>query len=467
MSKISLIIKREYSTRVMKKSFILLTFLTPVLLVGMISLIVYLGTIKDDKVKKIVVVDKTGLYKDVLKNNESYQFSLSSETIDQLRNKKDDESDFEALLYITNDLAKDSTAATMYSEKQVNLELKTYVSGLLNKHIEEQKLAAYNIPNLKEMVEKSQTNIDMKTIKWSEDGDEKEGSAELALIIGMITAFIIYMFIVIYGAQVMSGVVQEKTNRIVEVMISSVKPFELMMGKIIGIALVGLTQFLMWVMLTGAILFGVSATFTKGMDMEKLQKMQELSQKGMTATPEINEKMMDIITAVNGLDFVQIVSLFIVYFLGGYLLYASLFAAVGSAVDNETDTQQFSMPIMLPIIFAIYAGIFSAENPDGPLAFWCSMIPFTSPIVMMVRLPFDVPVWQIALSISILILSFVGTTWVAVILNMNECSSGGMRPLIAVETPAFASAMSSWKARPTLVNLLPPGGSLSPFPTVR
>ena len=196
-------------------------------------------------------------------------------------------------------------------------------------------------------------------------------------------------------------------------MISSVKPFELMMGKIIGIALVGLTQFLMWVMLTGAILFGVSATFTKGMDMEKLQKMQELSQKGMTATPEINEKMMDIITAVNGLDFVQIVSLFIVYFLGGYLLYASLFAAVGSAVDNETDTQQFSMPIMLPIIFAIYAGIFSAENPDGPLAFWCSMIPFTSPIVMMVRLPFDVPVWQIALSISILILSFVGTTWVA------------------------------------------------------
>ena len=413
MSKISLIIKREYSTRVMKKSFILLTFLTPVLLVGMISLIVYLGTIKDDKVKKIVVVDKTGLYKDVLKNNESYQFSLSSETIDQLRNKKDDESDFEALLYITNDLVKDSTAATMYSEKQVNLELKTYVSGLLNKHIEEQKLAAYNIPNLKEMVEKSQTNIDMKTIKWSEDGDEKEGSAELALIIGMITAFIIYMFIVIYGAQVMSGVVQEKTNRIVEVMISSVKPFDLMMGKIIGIALVGLTQFLMWVMLTGAILFGVSATFTKGMDMEKLQKMQELSQKGMTATPEINEKMMDIITAVNGLDFVQIVSLFIVYFLGGYLLYASLFAAVGSAVDNETDTQQFSMPIMLPIIFAIYAGIFSAENPDGPLAFWCSMIPFTSPIVMMVRLPFDVPVWQIALSISILILSFVGTTWVA------------------------------------------------------
>jgi ABC-2 type transport system permease protein len=223
------------------------------------------------------------------------------------------------------------------------------------------------------------------------------------------------MFIVIYGAQVMTGVVQEKTNRIVEVMISSVKPFELMMGKIIGIALVGLTQFMMWVLLTGAILFGLSTTFAKDMDMEKMQQMQELSQKGMQGMPtaEINGQVADFMTAINGLDFVQIISLFIVYFLGGYLLYASLFAAIGSAVDNETDTQQFSMPIMLPIIFAIYAGIFSAENPDGPLAFWCSMIPFTSPIVMMVRLPFDVPFWQIALSISILVLSFIGTTWMA------------------------------------------------------
>lgn len=413
MSKISLIIKREYSTRVMKKSFILLTFLTPLLLVGMVALIVYLGTIKDDKVKNIVVIDKSGLYRDVLKNNESYSFSFSDATLEQMKNKEEKESGFEALLYISNDLSKDSTAATMYSEKQVNLELKSYVSGLLNKYIEEQKLASYNIPNLKAMVDKSRTDIDMKTIKWSENGAEKEGSAELALVIGMITAFIIYMFIVIYGAQVMSGVVQEKTNRIVEVVISSVKPFELMMGKIIGIALVGLTQFLMWVLLTGAILFGLSTAFAKDLDMDKLQKMQEISQKGMAATPEINDKMVNLITAINGLDFVQIVTLFIVYFLGGYLLYASLFAAIGSAVDNETDTQQFSMPIMLPIIFAIYAGIFSAENPDGPLAFWCSMIPFTSPIVMMVRLPFDVPVWQIALSISILVLSFIGTTWVA------------------------------------------------------
>ena len=415
MSKISLIIQREYTTRVMKKSFILLTFLTPVLMVGMISLIVYLGTIKDDKIKNIVVVDKSGLYKDVLKNNESYNFQFSDTSVEELKKQNSDKSEFAALLYISKDLSVDSSAAVMYSDKQVNLELKSYVSGLLNTYIEEQKLASYNIPHLKEMVEKSNTNIELKTIKWGDDGKEKEGSAELALMIGMITAFIIYMFIVIYGAQVMSGVVQEKTNRIVEVMISSVKPFELMMGKIIGIALVGLTQFMMWVLLTGGIMFGLSTAFAKDMDMEKIQKVQEMSQMGMQNVPAdaMNGKVQEFMTAVNGLDLVQIVVLFIIYFLGGYLLYASLFAAIGSAVDNETDTQQFSMPIMLPIIFAIYAGIFSAENPDGPLAFWCSMIPFTSPIVMMVRLPFDVPFWQIALSISILVLSFIGTTWMA------------------------------------------------------
>ncbi len=415
MSKINLIIKREYTTRVMKKSFILLTFLTPVLMVGMISLIVYLGSIKDDKIKTIVVVDRSDLYRNVLKDNESYIFQFSDESVENLKTKKDEKSEFAALLYIGKDLSVDSTAAVLYSDKQVNLELKTYVSGLLNSYIEEQKLASYNIPNLKEMVEKSSTDIDLKTIKWSDDGKDKEGSAELAIIIGMFTAFVIYMFIVVYGAQVMSGVVQEKTNRIVEVIISSVKPFELMMGKIIGIALVGLTQFFMWILLTVVILFGLSTVFAKDIDASSLQSMQELSQRTTQGMPTqgMPAEFQDFMTALNGLDYVQIIGLFIVYFLAGYLLYASLFAAVGSAVDNETDTNQFTMPIMIPIIFAIYAGIFAAENPDGPLAFWCSMVPFTSPIVMMVRLPFGVPAWQLIVSISILILSFIGSTWVA------------------------------------------------------
>ena len=405
----------EYTTRVMKKSFILLTFLTPLLLVGMIGLIVWMGGIKDENIKKIIVIDQTKFYKDILKSNESYSFEYVDKQIDSYKNNPDQIKEITALLYINGDLSVNSEAAVLYSEKQVNMELKSYIAGQLNKYIEEQKLAAYNIPDLKQMVEKSRTDIDLKTIKWGEGGKEKEGSAELAMIIGMITAFIIYMFIVIYGAQVMSGVVQEKTNRIVEVIISSVKPFELMMGKIIGIALVGLTQFLMWVILTVVISMVAGSIIGKNIDADTLQQVGQMQQMGMqpTSTQNLPPELESLVSALTGLDFVKIGGLFILYFLGGYLLYASLFAAIGSAVDNETDTQQFSMPIMLPIIFAIYAGIFSAENPDGPLAFWCSMIPFTSPIVMMVRLPFDVPAWQIILSLSILILSFLGTTWVA------------------------------------------------------
>ncbi len=414
MSKISLIIKREYTTRVMKKSFIILTFLTPLLFAGMITVPLWLSSIKDNTKKHIVVIDRSGLYKDVLKSNDTYEFDFVDKPVEQVKteNANKDENEFTALLLISDDLGKNPKAVTIYAEKQVNLELKTYISGLLNKFVEQQKLAAYNIPNLKEMVEKSKTDIDIPTYKWGDNGQEKEGSAELALVIGMISAFVIYMFIVIYGAQVMAGVVQEKTSRIVEVIISSVKPFELMMGKIIGIAMVGLTQFLMWVILTVAISMAAGSLLGGGIDINSVQQANQMGMPGNMAATNPSE-IQQIFSMLHGFDFLQIIILFVIYFLGGYLLYASLFAAIGSAVDSETDTQQFSLPLMLPIIFAIYAAIYSAQNPDGPLAFWCSMIPFTSPIVMMVRLPFDVPFWQILLSLSILVLTFLGTTWIA------------------------------------------------------
>lgn len=415
MSKISLIIKREYTTRVMKKSFIILTFLTPLLFAGMITVPLWLSNIKDSNKKHIVVIDRTNSYSQVLKNNETYVFDFVDKPAEEVKKESTnkDENEFTALLLISDDLAKNPKAASLYSDKQVNMELKSYIAGLLNQYVEQQKLASYNIPNLKEMVEKSKTDIDIPTIKWGDNGQEKEGSAELALVIGMISAFVIYMFIVIYGAQVMSGVVQEKTSRIVEVMISSVKPFELMMGKIIGIAMVGLTQFMLWVVLTVAISTAAGSLMGSDVDMNSLQQANQM---GMQTNMPVNQnpdEIQQLFSMLNGFDFTQIIVLFVVYFLGGYLLYASLFAAVGSAVDNETDTQQFSLPLTLPIIFAIYAAIYSAQNPDGPLAFWCSMIPFTSPIVMMVRLPFDVPAWQIILSLSILALSFIGTTWMA------------------------------------------------------
>lgn len=412
MSKIALIIRREYTTRVMKKSFLLLTFLTPLLFAGMIVVPLWLSSIKDNTVKHIVVVDRTHLYNSVLKNNETYHFDFVDKPFEKVKaeNLRKDEKDFTALLFISDDLSHHPKAATLYSDKQVNLELKTYIAGLLNKYVEQQKIAAYNIPNLKEMVDKSRTDIDIDTIKWGDNGQDKKGSAELALAIGMITAFIIYIFIIIYGAQVMNGVVQEKTNRIVEVVISSVKPFQLMMGKIIGIALVGLTQFALWVILTFAISFIAGKFIGSGADISTLQQANDLSMQPAAST---SNQLQQVFNLLHGFNFMEIISLFVLYFLGGYLLYASLFAAVGSAVDSETDTQQFSLPLTLPIIFAIYAAIYSAQNPDGPLAFWCSMIPFTSPIVMMVRLPFDVPIWQILLSLIILVISFIASTWMA------------------------------------------------------
>ena len=411
MSKISLIIKREYTTRVMKKSFIILTFLTPVVFAGMIMIPLWLSSIKDGTKKHIFVIDRTHSYTSVLKNNDTYIFDFVDKPADEIRKKNDKNEDFGALLVISGDLTKNPKAVALYSSEQVNMELKNYVSGLLKNYVEEQKLASHNIPNLKKMVEESRTDIDITTVKWGEDGKDKVGSAELALGIGMISAFMIYMFIVIYGAQVMNGVVQEKTSRIVEVIISSVKPFELMMGKIIGIAMVGLTQFFLWVLLTVLISTAAGSILGSKVDVNALQQVNSM---GMQATPAASpSQVQEIVAMLNGFDFAQIVVLFVLYFLGGYLLYASLFAAVGSAVDSETDTQQFSLPLTLPIIFAIYAAIYSAQNPDGPLALWCSMIPFTSPIVMMVRLPFGVPTWQIILSLLILVLSFIGTTWMA------------------------------------------------------
>ncbi|OJV36011.1 MAG: ABC transporter permease [Bacteroidales bacterium 36-12] len=413
MSKIALIIKREYTTRVMKPSFIILTFLTPLLMVGMITLPLLLAKIQNDTVQKIVVIDRTGLYSSVFTDNENYTFEFANQEVEAYKSQSGS-GDYTAILYISDDLSVNPSAATLFSNEQVGLDMKSYVTGLLKTYVENKKIEELNIPDFKDLIRQTKVSIDVKTIKWGKDGEEKMGSAELAITIGMITAVVIYMFIVIYGAQVMSGVVQEKTSRIVEVIISSVKPFQLMMGKIIGIALVGLTQFALWVILSIGLFLAITGSMGKAVDIPASPATQLVG----TANPQMiaseqNDILAEFLPALENFDFLQTGVLFVLFFLGGYLLYASLFAAVGSAVDNETDTQQFSLPLSLPIIFAIYAAIYSAENPDGPLAFWCSMIPFTSPIVMMVRLPFGVPFWQLALSLGILILSFIGSTWIA------------------------------------------------------
>ncbi len=417
MSKIGIIIQREYTSRVMKKSFLLLTFLTPIFMAAMIILPMWITTLKDDTIKNVVVVDKTQSLRNVLKSNEQYTFIFTDASIDEVRKEQSDKkskrsSELSAILYVADDLVENPDAVTIYSEKQINMELKNYIATELNNYIRDKKLAAYNIEDLKEKIEQSKSDINIATIKWDSSGKEKEGSAEMALIIGMAAAFLIYIFIMSYGSQVMSGVLQEKTSRIVEVVISSVKPFELMMGKIIGIALVGLTQFSIWIIFT--LILSSVRTAIFGADFNQVP-MTETVQMGQTAAAEADtsEMVNKVFSMLSGFDFVKVIVLFFLYFMGGYLLYASLFAAIGSAVDNETDTQQFSMPVTLPIIFAIFIGIYAAQSPDSALAFWGSIIPFTSPVVMMARIPYDVPTWQILLSLGILVGSFIVSTWFA------------------------------------------------------
>ena len=411
MSKIGLIIKREYLRRVSKKSFILLTFLTPFLFAALVFVPLWLSSIKGDEVHTIAILDSTGKYAPLFEDTETYRFIHSDQSMDTYKQIPDKE--IFAFLTITEDLLENPKAATLYSKKQIPGELSRLVNMTLKKQIESDKLATFNIPNLKEIIKESKINFNIQTIKWGDDGSEKQSSSVVASITGVIFTMLIYMFIMIYGAMVMQGVMEEKTNRIIEIMISSVKPFDLMMGKIIGIGFVGLTQVFLWAIMTLILITGGSFLIGGGIDNEMLQSGMALNTNPNIAMMSAQQPSNEWIEMLGTINFAEIGILFVVYFIGGYLLYSSLFAAIGSAVDSQEDTQQFMLPVMLLLVFALYAGIYSMENPDGPLAFWCSMIPFTSPIVMMVRMPFEVPLWQIVLSVGLLYICSIGFTWLS------------------------------------------------------
>lgn len=429
MSKIGLIIEREYLSRVRKKTFLILTILTPLLLAALVAVPLLLSFVKSSDIKTIAVSDNSGLYLNRLKSNEQYHFLSIEKDFKEYKQKNKGSS---AFLVINGDLSTKSGRVTLYSQKQIEMGLKSFVENQLESLAKEDKIASYNIPGLKQIIKDSETKISLNTIKWDVEGKEKESSSELAMAIGFCCTMIIYIFIFAYGAMVMNGVIEEKSNRIVEVIVSSVKPFELMMGKIIGIALVGLTQVLLWVIIIATFLGIGGVVLNKSVSPDKIMnarteisKTQEMN--GMNANgsqgaiiqndasqngkskPEI-AKYYQLLSNIN---LTEILIWFILYFLGGYLLYASLFAAVGSAIDNHEDAAQFTLPLTIPILFALYAGMYSASNPDGPLAFWCSMIPFTSPIVMMVRLPFGVPFWQLVVSFGLLVITFLLTTKIA------------------------------------------------------
>lgn len=413
MNALKIIISREYISRVTKKSFILLTIFMPFLFTALVFVPYWLSTIQDSGERKIIVVDESGIYAAEFKDSEKYKYEVIGNS-----DMKDQQSrlgkDVYAILQITDDLSKNPKAVSFLSEKQAPLDLLSSIERNLSEKVSEQKLEALShtdnvdsktIDQVKQIIE-SGGNISLSTMKWGQDGSISETSTIVASIVGGLFTILIYMFIMIYGSMVMQAVMEEKRSRIVEVMISSVKPVYMLIGKIVGIGLVGITQLVFWGVLMGILFTGASAFL-----INPEQATEIASASGNMATQGLN--MEGALASIMTVNWFEIIFLFLVYFIGGFVMYASIFATIGSAVDNEQDTQQFMTPITLLMLFAFYAGFYSINNPDGPLAFWCSLIPITSPIVMMVRLPFGVPLWEKLLSVVLLYGSFILTSIMA------------------------------------------------------
>lgn len=404
MNKIGLIIQREFSTRVRKKSFIIMTILGPILSVALFVLPAYLATLPGEE--RVVLVLDTVHLMDNDKGKEGLKFEYIDPRVFDLEGAKKllKETEKYALLYIPDggnmdpDWIKKKT--TLYTEGDASIGTVNYIENRLASYIQLQKLKLENVDP--EAVKRSQTVVNLNTINI-EENEEKASAAETKMIVGYVSGFLIYIFVFLYGAQIMRGVIEEKTSRIVEVMISSVKPFELMLGKILGLASVAILQFVIW-LLFGGLMYFLAANFIL---------TDTLDAANVGAIAQESSKIQDIFNSINSIDFPMVIGSFLFFFIFGYLLYGSLFAAIGSAVDKESDTQQFMLPVSLPLIAAIIVLFTALDKPDGPIAFWFSMIPLTSPVVMMARIPFGVPAWQLILSMSLLVGTFILSTWIA------------------------------------------------------
>ncbi len=418
MNKSLLILKREYLTRVKKKSFIVITLLVPFLMVAMFALIIWLSASSDKKERSIAVFDESTLFLGQL-NQEGYtKYHFVPEEEFQELKENIKESEFYALLYIPGNIYTTSTAQFI-SNKQIPFELSEQIERKLSNFIENDKrqkvIAETNIPDLEEQLSATRTRVKLATIKMTESGKEQKSSSVVAFIASYAMGFLIYFFVFMYGAMVMRSVMEEKKSRIVEVIISSVKPFQLMIGKIVGTALVGLTQVAIWIVVGLIVLTAVQAFFSPEeaqiMGQSLMESQQNINPAMAQATDQ--NKVLEVMEMIGNLNIPLILFTFIFYFLFGYLLYSSLLGAVGAAVDNEEDSQQMVFPVTFPLILSIMLLFPIAKNPEGPVAFWGSMIPLTSPVAMLARIPYGIPLWELLLSMFLLIITTIGAIWVA------------------------------------------------------
>lgn len=408
MNKIFLVIQREYLSRVKKKSFLIATLLTPLIFPAIMGIFVWIAVSEKENqsLRIIEVIDETDLF--FMESSEQYAFTSSVDDPDEAK-KMVQEGDRYGFLYIPKLEISSPKGIQFYGIENPSMSLMGYLESSLKRKIEDQRLYEKGIDPA--VLKEIRTQVSIQSITLGESGEEKINDATVNYAIGFLAGILIYIFIFVYGNQIMQGVIEEKSSRIVEILVSSLKPFQLMMGKIVGIGAVGLTQFLIWVVLIGTLTTLVTGVL--GMQMPQQQAMELASPELAQATPDSGE-LADLLMVIHGIDFVSLVASFIIYFLGGYLLYGALFAAIGSAVDAPSDAQQFMFPITIPLIVA-YMGlfVFVLQDPTSTTSFWLSVIPLTSPIAMMGRVSYGVPFWELALSIGLLILGFLFTTWLA------------------------------------------------------
>ena len=413
MGKIGIIAGREFNERVRKKSFIITTILMPIAFVAIMFVPALMMNIQSDDTKEIVVVDQSGTIAEGLQNTNNLSFTPSDKSVEELTAEQQD---IFGILIIGKDVATNPSNVQLLTYESSTINIESEITEQIREIIESEKLKAYNIEDIDSILEAIQTPISLKVKQLGESGETKESSSMLNIALAYIFGFLIYMFVFLYGNMVMQGVIEEKSNKVMEVMVSSVKPFELMMGKILGIASVAVTQFVIWVVFILVVGGAAMSLFGVGDMMAAASASAAMDPAAMMGTqmPSLDDETRSILRTVTDPAYLlRILGGFLVYFVGGYLLYAAMFAAVGSAVDNEKDTNNLQLPITIPLILAIFVMMSAMQDPHGPLAFWFSMIPFTSPVVMMVRLPYGVPGWELALSIGLLFVTFIAMVYLA------------------------------------------------------
>lgn len=414
---VNVIIAREYLTKVKKKSFLLTTFLGPIFFAALCILPSLIMLMAEDKGKRVGVVDESGIVMPYMTDSGQMTYvDYSGSPADSVKNRYF-ELDLDALVLISElDTVSRTVSVSAYSQKPLSVDMKEALRANVNNAVEEYRLATYDIKGLKQILEEVRADVPVSTYTMDDSGQEKITSSEVYMIVSLVLSVIIYMFIAMFSAMVMQSVIEEKSTRVVEVLISSVNSLELMFGKIMGVAAVALTQFFLWIVLTAVIVLGVSPfigidaiTASAAMQGDQMSMMTGTDMLAVSSVSELPAVM----STLAGLNYGEILLSFVIYFVLGYLLYASLFAAIGSAVENEADTQQLQMPVTIPLLIAFFIAFYAFKAPDSQVVFWGSMIPFTSPIVMMARIPFGVPVWELALSIGLLLVTFVAMAYIS------------------------------------------------------